>query len=61
LINSCFAATANGEYNLIKRYGDNNTNIIDGSSELSFKLTTSLYRDTDNIVNISYNGFVGSG
>lgn len=61
LINSCFAVKANGEYNLINRYGDKNTNKIDGNSEIAFKLTTSLYRDTDNIVNVSYNGFVGSG
>lgn len=61
LINTGFAVHENDEYEIIDRYGKNNTNRYSLDNEIAFNLETSLYNDTSNISKFVFNGLENSG
>jgi len=59
LINSRFSVTGKDTYKVIDRKGDNDTNIYDQGDQ--FEIDTSLYKRTDKIAKITFNGVKPGG
>ena len=59
LINSRFSATGMNTYEVINRKGDNDTNIYDLGNQ--FDIDTSLYKKTNKIPKITFNGTKSGG
>ena len=61
IINTGFAVQEDGTYHIIDRFGKNNTNRHPLYDETAFDISTSLYNDTDKIVNFAYLGLGTDG
>ena len=61
LINTGFHAQENSTYQIIKRYGTNNTNRYNIYDKDIFKIQTSLYRNTATLSKFEYSGLTSGG